>query len=284
MKKANEKTNIFEYTDYRKYLKDYYDEMKQDTPYFSFRYFSKLAGFTSPNYLKLIIDATRNLSAKAIAKFIKALKLSAKEARYFRVMVMMNQAPTTEEKDYYLRQILKNKVYKTLKPLTQAQYEYYSHWYHIPLRELVGRSDFKNDPKWIAHQFTPSITESQVKEGFTVLEKLGLIEKTNEGSFKQSEQAVSTGDEVTSLAVMNYHRKMIQMGMESMDRFQGADRDISALTLGVKKQSLGKIKQLIQEFRKELIAISNEEGAEFEDIVQVNFQMFPLVVNRSENE
>lgn len=276
MKTKESQPNVFEYTDFRQFLKDHYKFMKRETPYYSYRYFSKVAGFTSPNYLKLVIDGERNISSEAIDQFSKVLKLPAKERRYFRLMVLMNQATSGEEKDFYLRQILKSKAVKNLKPLTQAQYDYYSQWFHIPLRELIGRSDFKHDPKWIAHQFTPALTESQVKEGLELLEKLSLIEKSENGSYRQMEKAISTGDEVTSQAVMNYHRKMIQMGAEALDRFSAQDRDISSLTMGVSRETRATIKKMIQEFRKEIIAVASQEQ-DVREVLQLNFQLFPIV-------
>jgi len=277
----NLQINIFEYTDFRKFLKDYYTEMKERTPYFSYRYFSKLAGFTSPNFLKLVADGKRNLSSEGMQKFVKALKLKAKEARYFRILVLLNQAATPEEKDFYTRQLFKSKVYKMLKPLNKAQYDYYSQWFHIPLRELIGRSDFINDPKWIARQFTPSLSEKDVKDGLETLLKLELIEETDDGSYCKKDHAISTGDEVTSNAVANYHRKMIQMGADSIDKFDPEDREISSLTLGVSKKTSKKIKEMIQDFRKEILGVLEQES-EFEDVVQLNFQLFPIIQKKGD--
>ncbi|MGE0616139.1 MAG: TIGR02147 family protein, partial [Bacteriovoracia bacterium] len=44
------KPNLFEYTDYRKYLEDYYNFKKATDPGFSYRSFAKAAGFTSSNF------------------------------------------------------------------------------------------------------------------------------------------------------------------------------------------------------------------------------------------
>ena len=46
---------IAEYNDYRRYMRDYYQERKR-TSYFSWREFAKLAGFSSSGYLKLVCD------------------------------------------------------------------------------------------------------------------------------------------------------------------------------------------------------------------------------------
>ena len=38
--------NIFNYTDFRKYLTDYYEEKKKENPKFSYRYLTSLGGLT----------------------------------------------------------------------------------------------------------------------------------------------------------------------------------------------------------------------------------------------
>lgn len=267
---------ILNYTDYRAFLRDYYAAMKAETPYFSYRYFSKLAGFSSPNFLKLVMEGKRNLSGEGIEKFARAMRLKPAEARHFRMLVLMNQATQPEERDFYTRQILKGRVFRRLKPLTPELYEYYSEWFHIPLRELVARTDFQNDPKWIAHQFTPPLSEQQVVSGLALLEKLGLIARETTGGLKLTDALITTGDEVTNEAIKNFHREMIKLGAEALDRFEKSERDVSALTVGVSRANAVRMKRMIQEFRKELLAVTGEEQA-VEEIVQVNFQLFPLV-------
>jgi uncharacterized protein (TIGR02147 family) len=89
---------VFEYIDYRRYLRDYYAENKKSKKYFSYRYFSSRAGIKSPVFLKLIIENKRNLTRPMIEKFCKALDLNNKEALYFRHLVLFNQGKTAQEK------------------------------------------------------------------------------------------------------------------------------------------------------------------------------------------
>jgi len=277
VRKSANQVNVLEYTDYREFLIAFYKSMKAHTPYFSYRYFSKQAGFSSPNFFKLVMDGKRNLSNEGVEKFIKALGLKADEARHFRMLVSREQAATPEEKDYYTRRLFKTRVFRNLRPLSEAQYAYYSEWYLVPLRELVLRSDFNPDPGWIAGQFTPPLNEAQVKAGLATLEKLNLISASADGTYKQTETILSTGDEVAGDAIKNYHREMIRKGAEAIDRFESAKRDISSLTLGLSAANADRLKELIKDFRKDLLAIAHEEQA-VEEIVQVNFQLFPLTI------
>ena len=75
--------HIKEFSDYRQYLAARYCFLR-DTENFSFRKFSKLAGFGSPNYLKLVIDRERHIAPKSVAKFAIGLQLSEEETAYFK--------------------------------------------------------------------------------------------------------------------------------------------------------------------------------------------------------
>ena len=53
---------IFEYDDYRIFLKDFFNAKKQEKPSFSQRYFAKKVGFNAHNFCTLVIEGKRNLS------------------------------------------------------------------------------------------------------------------------------------------------------------------------------------------------------------------------------
>lgn len=279
-KRETNKPDIFAYADFRQYLVEYYSYMKSQSGFFSYRYFSKVAGFSSPNFYKLVAEGKRNLSDDGIVRFSKAMKLDAKEARYFRLLVHLGQAQTTEEKDFFTRQLFKSRSSKALQPLTEEQYNYYNEWYHIPLRELVERSDFKDDPKWIASQFTPHLTEKQAKEGLETLLRLNFIEKTECG-YRQTSRSITSGDGVTHQAFRNFQARMIQMGAEAVDRFGQERREVSSMTLGVSRATVEKIKKLIKEFQEDVIAVASEQQP-VEDVVQMNVQLFPLLKSKGQ--
>lgn len=275
MKRDFKKLNIYEYDNYRSYLKDLYQSLKEQKSQFSFRYFSRMAGFRSPNFLKLVMEGKRNLTAPSIDKFAYALKLNKEETNFFRNLVLLNQASTVEEKKFYVEQLIRTRLYRKVYPLKQAQYDYYTNWYYIPIRELVGVEGFKEDPNWIAHQLTPPITATDAEKALKKLEQLGLIKRDEEGKLIQAEKLVSTGDEVASASVSQWHKEMIQKGAEAIDRFPALERDISSVTLGLSERSAGQVKELIQRFRKELLTISKQDQ-KTKGVYQVNFQLFPL--------
>ncbi len=92
---------IFDYTNYRKYLHDYYKWAKVNVRGFSHRAFLAKAGMSGPNYLKRVMEGVHNLTENSIPKFATAMDLSETEATYFKYLVFFNQGKTLDEKDKY---------------------------------------------------------------------------------------------------------------------------------------------------------------------------------------
>ena len=70
---------VYDYSDYRAFLKDMYLFRKQHTKYFSYRAFANKAGFAAPNFLKLVTSGQRNLTNESIAKVAKGFGLKKRE-------------------------------------------------------------------------------------------------------------------------------------------------------------------------------------------------------------
>lgn len=270
--------DVFAYRDYRRFLADTYKYRKNSEYGFSYRSFAKKIGSRAPNYLKLVTDGQRNLTAAMAARFAQALGLTGEAANYFCDLVSFNQARTAPERDRYYQALRRYKRYKSVFRLDAAYAEYHSEWYIPALRELVACVDFKPDPKWIAHRLKPNISTRQAERALKVLLKLGLVVKDPSGQWRQSEPLLSTGDDgPLGHHIATYHRKMMARAAEAIELFARENREIASLTLNLSTAQLAELKQRLYEFRQELLQASlDTKGAPSEHVVQVNFQMFPL--------
>lgn len=267
--------NIYDYMDYRAFLNDMFRFRKQKDSYFSYRYFSGKAGFSSPNFLKLVIDGKRNLTNISLAKVAKGFGLLKQEREFFENLVFMNQAKDHEEKNYYLKKVMSIKGYTKVRKIEKKSYQYFSKWYNTAVREIImfGGRDFTAEQ--VAETLNPRITPKEAEAAINLLMELGLIKKDKEGLWEQSDPALSTGPEVKSLAIANFHREMLKLASESIERYQADERDISALTLRVNSASIAEIKRRIIQFRRELLELALDEE-DTDQVIQVNLQAFPL--------
>lgn len=267
--------NLFKYLDYREFLKDWYAYAKENKRGFSYRSFSKKAGFGSPNFLKRIMDGTRNLTEESLPDFMKALDLNKQEKDFFRTLVLFNQTESHDKKNSYYRHLLRSQKFSQLKPIEKDQYSYYSTWYHPVIRELIVKQDYDGTPEWLANNVRPPITPNEAKKSVELLERMGFIKKNGNGKWKQAESLVTTGPESASLVLLNYHQSVLDLVKDQLPQVPAENRDVSALTLGVVKDRLPQLKKKIQEFRQEILKLVSEDHQP-DEVVLLSMQLLPV--------
>jgi uncharacterized protein (TIGR02147 family) len=278
------KLNIYGYIDYRKYLKDYYELQKKQTRYFSYRYFSNKAGFSSHNVLKQVISGERNIAYNSIGKFCSALNFSSRECDYFRLLVLFGQSKVESEKNELFKEMSQYKKSSKVKKLSELQFQMYSEWHHAVIREMITFIDVKDNYDIIAKLFSPAIKPGQVKKSLLLLESLGLIKKDSTGKWVQNDPIIKTAPEIESLSIRNFNRKMIRLAENAIEKVQPEGREISGLTVGISKGAFKRVKQKIQDFKDEILNDILNDTSKSEEVYQLNFQLFPLLQkNRKRN-
>lgn len=267
--------NVYEYLDYREFLRDAYDDLKAHQRGFSYRWFARQAGMTSPNFLKLVIDGKRNLTAQSAEQFARALSLTTQEAAFFRELVSFNQASTAADKNQSYERLATYRAHRSVRRLERQTFEYLSKWYYPAIRELVCCEGFVEDPDWIARRLRFRVSNADVKRAIDVLLKLGVLERDDDGALRQGEPLLSTGPEVRSLAVGNFHRQMMERAAEAIETAPRDRREISAVTVPLSAKGFEMFKARIQALRAELLELSAHERAP-DRVVQFNFQAFSL--------
>jgi len=99
----------------------YYEAAKAHSRVFSYRYFSRKAGYNSPNFLKLVIDGERNISTDSIERFADALGLTLSERRFFANLVAFNQAETAEEKNEAFERVSASRRFRQARPRARTR-------------------------------------------------------------------------------------------------------------------------------------------------------------------
>jgi uncharacterized protein (TIGR02147 family) len=269
---------VFEYMNFREFLRDFYNAKKSEMPFYSYRLFSQKAGFSSPNVLKLAIDGNRNLTKDSVFRFCKAMNLNKKESEYFEHLVFFNQSSTLEEKNSYLSSMMKYRAKPGAKAIEKNEYSYYSQWFHPVIRELAASSDFANDFGRLAQLVVPPITTAEAKKSIKLLLELGFLRTDGNGTYWKTAESLSTGPAVRSVAVANYHKAMMEKASEAIERFKSAERDIESLTLSVSDETYRLMMKKARDFLVQELLPMAEADKKNERVIQVNLQMFPLSV------
>lgn len=269
-----QKVIVYNYTNYRHYLRDLLNATRESDPTFSFRKFCKRAGIVSPSFLKHVIDGTRNLSSDGAKKFMLGFRIEDPEASFFGLLVLMNQASTVEKRNEYFQRLKKYTGFKQICQLEKDGFEYYHKWYHPAIRELIGLCHSRVTAAWLAKTLKPHISAKAAQESLDLLLRLDLIEKVGD-TYSKKHTLVKGFTDLKSLMLQNYHREMIELGKQSLERFLPGQRNVTSVTISVREEQIEEIKNKIAQLREDLLQIAIQ-SKDPNIVLQVNFQEFPL--------
>ncbi|HEX2949159.1 MAG TPA: TIGR02147 family protein [Armatimonadota bacterium] len=267
--------NVFEYTDYRKFLNDYYREQKARDGQFTVRYIAEKVGFRSASFFSQLIRGRSNISMELLQKFCDFICFSQTEREYFVTLVNYNQTRDHAQKKVLFEKLISFKHAK-IRTVDARLYELYDKWYYTAIRELLYFHPFSGDYKALARLLIPSISQAEARRAIRRLEKWQLIIKDNQGRFVRSDnQSITTGLDAQSFYINNFQMAALDLAKAAIDLFPRESRSFSTLTMSLSSDGYQKIEAEIHRFRRQILAIAEADVNE-DRVYQMNVQMFPM--------
>lgn len=264
---------ITEYKDYRAYMQDYYDYRKSHGA-FSWREFCKLAGFTSPNFLKLVCTGQSSLSKIKIAPVAKAMGLTGYESEYFKQLVLFGNAETDTAKKAALLEMDRIAREHKVRVVDSDAFQYYESWKYPVIRELAPMMPGAQ-PRKIADECKEYVSAEEVRDILAFLVKAGFLKKDGEKIYSQTEKAVIGSAEAQPIAIRAMHKEMGNMAVRAVDRYNASERYFTGMTIGVNEANYARIVAEIDACAKKIAAITNETE-NLNQVYGLNFQLFPF--------
>jgi uncharacterized protein (TIGR02147 family) len=266
---------IYNYTSYREFIRDYYNEQKVFNSSFSYQYFANKAGFKTKTFIPKVIKGEKALAKRSTLLIAKAMKLTKRETDYFEAMVNFNNAVNINEKEYYFQKLqFLSKRYES-SIIRDNQFTYFSQWYYSAVRELVSFVNWENDYRILASSVYPKITPKQAEKAVNLLVDLGMIKKMPSGRYIKLNKTLPINDRITSLANQKFQKQSMELGLLALENVKNEYRDISSLSVSVTEEGFYRIKEEINQFRKKLKGVVNGDEAA-DRVYQINVQLFPI--------
>ena len=266
---------IFLYTDFRKFLSDYYKERKRTQPGFSHRVIGNRVGF-SAGYFSRILSGAKPLSEKMIINFCTFLKFSKKEALYFEAMVRYNQAHSNEERRIYYERMLLALPPQALQ-LSKDQLAIFkeSHYCIIHAILYLLPVNKASDLASIGNLLVPPIRPLKVQEALNLLERLELIFVDGSGNYKVKETFLSSILASDERLIRSFLHNSITQAANALWMFPLEQRPTSTMVISISREGFLKIKDLLDGLRHDINQVVAEEKRATQ-VYQVNYQMFPV--------
>lgn len=275
--------SIIEYQSYRQYMQDFYD-FKKRTSVFSWREFSKLAGFISPNYLKQVCERDANLSKAGIHKVAEAMGLEGLEATFFEDLVIFDQAKNDGDKKKAFAEMNAIANANKVRILGGDTFKFYESWLHPVMRELAPAMPGAM-PKQLAKKCHQETNADEVEKSLNFLVQTGLLQRTGQHTYRQMEKNLTGSTESMAVAMRSMNRDMAKIAEEAIDRFSVEERNFTGITMGVSDEAYGKIVALLRECRNKIVEVVSSDK-KMDRVYRLNLQLFPLTerVQEESNE
>src|SRR5690606_14227800 len=215
--------DIYQYSDYRIFLKELLEERKRENKQFSHRAVLQKMGISSTGFLANVLSGRKNLTPEQVQKLSAILKLKAGEARYVECLVLFTQARTLEDKNAHMKRMVANQRVET-RALTRKQLNLFSKWHYVVLREMLYFHRLKDDFRAAGRLLVPPVSTEEIEKAVKELEALDFIEWDSEGIYRQKDTAVTTGNEIRSLQVANFQMETMELAKAALDRLPMAER------------------------------------------------------------
>ena len=264
---------IVEYTDYRKYIQDYYDERKRSSA-FSWQKFAQNAGFSSAVFLKYVCEGKKNLSVGAAGSVASAMGLAGFEQTYFVLMVSYAHAKDDKTKRAAFEERCALAKAHKVHVIGNDEFDYFKSWKNPVLREIAPHMPGAK-PLEMARACEPAISAAEVSETLNFLVKMKLLKKDKDGNYHQTDKAVTMASmDAIPVAARDLQRQMGEFAIRALD-LPLSERTMSGFVLGLTERSYERIRKEMSDFYRRVVAIATEED-ETERVYRLNMQLFPL--------
>ena len=265
--------DIVEYTDYRKYIQDYYDERKRCSA-FSWQEFARNAGFSSAVFLKYVCEGKKNLSVGSAGSVANAMGLAGYEQTYFVLMVSYAHAKSDAAKRAAFEERCALAQAHKVRVLGSEEFDYYKSWKNSVIRELAPHMPGAK-PLEMARACKQKISAAEVSDTLDFLVKTKLLKKDKSGNFVQTDKAITMGSiDIMPVVARDLQRQMGEFAIQSLD-LPLSERMMSGLTLGLTKRAYERIRKELDDCCRRVVAIATEDD-ETERVYRLNLQLFPM--------
>jgi uncharacterized protein (TIGR02147 family) len=266
--------SVFEYSDYRKFLLDFYREKKAGQKGFSHRHIAEKVGFKSGGHFSQILSGTANISITFIERLADFLELKRRERLYFQNMVLYNQAKVLSDKKRFFEKMMSFRE-SLVRTVSGQEYEFYDKWYYTAIRELLSFYPFSGDYEDLSRMLVPAISSAEARGAISLLERLELIRRDGAGLYRPSEALITTGYEAQSVCINNFVFNTLALAQRAIDEIDKKERSLSWVALSVSPSGYDAIVEELRQSRRRIMDIAkNDEHPNRAYLF--NVQMFPL--------
>lgn len=269
---SNLKPRIYDFTDFRVYLKAIYEHNKSEHN-FSYAAFAERAGLKARSFLRTVITGKRNLTPDAISKFIVGLSLEFNEAEAFKALVHYNQASDFKARQHYWETFLKLRPNSERRHRVKDEYLYLARMAY-PILLILLRQPHTNKAKSALASMT-GLKMSEVEDGLQTLTELGAISVSHDGQITVNSDGFVTTNDTPSIARQTFHTNMLDKAKECLN-LDPSEREFQSMMIPLTKEEFLYLKERIRALVSEVDEKFGGRRPKSERAYALNINLIPI--------
>lgn len=242
--------SVYDYLDYRDYLRDYYENRKKVSPWYSYKLFGDGVGLDQSQVYR-ILQKQLHISAAARGRFASYLELSGPAQAYFFTLIDFSRARKEAEHRRLFALLLEMRG-SSSSLLEENQFGLYQTWYMPVVRALIGVLDITDDYARIASCLNPPISAEEARKAVKELARLKLVARDRDGVWRLQGKSWSTGSSYSSVQIRRYQAHTFQLIEQSLDRIPKELRDINVVNMGADGAAFADCVAILAEARRQI--------------------------------
>ncbi|WP_413291069.1 DUF4423 domain-containing protein [Bdellovibrio sp. HCB337] len=259
-------------TDYRHIIKAEYERRHTRNGNYSMRAYARDLQL-SPSKLSEILRHKKGLSYQSAVVIAKKLHLGNRESEQFVLLVQASHARSALAREQAQKKLKQIQSSFSFSQMNMDAFETIANWVHFAVMELTEIKDFQPSLSWIAKRL--GIDKDAAKSAVKRLQRLGLIEKSTEGKWVQTERDLATPDTMASRAVKNHHFQILKKADAALEEVPMEFREFSSTMMGIDVNKLPEAKEALKEFRRRFCKDVQDTDNK-NSLYCLSMQFFPL--------
>jgi uncharacterized protein (TIGR02147 family) len=259
---------IFQYTDYRVFLRDALVTRSARRRGYSLRRFAKTLG-VSPSFLSDLLRGRKSLSPEKAGAVARRLGLTGTEAEYFRLLARHRSEGGASEDPAGPRVV-------TRLPLDA--FTAMRDWYHVAILEMTELEHFQVTAATVAARL--SIGVRTARAALARLVRIGHLAVDEQGRFRKTYRAGVLESAERNDALRAFHEQMLRKAASSLTGQTNTEKVVGSETFAFAPEQLPLAAAIIEDCFNKMTALA-EQSAGRSQVYHLGIQLFNLTTGKA---
>lgn len=265
---------IYNYEDYREFIRSEINFIKNQRKTFSIRAMAKHLSMGAASLIE-VLNGKKNISLEKAYSISKKLKFDKDETEYFLLLVMFNVSKEADLREYFLDKIRKIKKSHVKRVKLEKTKSFVLTWKYAVILALAGNQELN----LTEHDFRKilNLKNENIKDLIDRLQQNEMVDIDKNGYIKSKEENYIFEDKNKNLLVTQYQIDLLNKVILNLTNESYQTRVLGSEVLTFNSVLLPEVEKIANRFLNEIVALSeSSKGKDINSVYAAGFQFVKL--------